>query len=406
MTNVEKWQYYLKDVSSPIRYITWSYYFIVSSCLSRRVWLAEGDAEFNIYPNLYMILVAPPGIGKTIPSSSAIEVLRSLTRKYIDAEGKPACKSIVRISPDTCTLESLYQHVSKSTEAFKDPETNKLQAHASLSVCVPNELGMLFKDNPKDVVRFLNTGYDCKSFERTTKHMGNDILQNMCLNFVGCCTVDDIAEFINGGIISTGFSSRAFFIYADQKREESVFIKQTDAQKQARKELCEHAMKLTSIIGRVSLAPEAFQLINDWNKLAVRSLRINNHPVLAEYYGRKKIHLLKMAVVCHFAEKTNMVIDADDMQKAFSELALIEQDMHKAFGVVSKNPIYDVAHEIIAHIKASPEHEITRVKLLMEVFNIGNQMEIQEAINFLSETQQIIFDSSKKVYKLGTLVSI
>jgi len=402
MTNCEKWQFYLKDISSPDIYIRWSYYFIVSTCLARRVWLSKGDSEYNIYPNLYLILVAPPGIGKTLPSSSAVDLLKSLSKSYTDAEGKPAIKQVIRVSPDTCTLESLYQHVAKATEAFKDPETKKLQAHASLCVCIPNELGLLLKDKyAKDVVRFLNTGYDCKSFERTTKHQGNDILQNMCLNFAGCCTVDDIADFVKNGIISTGFSSRAFFIFADTKRDESVFISQNAEQKKAREELRQYGLQLASQVGRVELSPEAFAFIDDWNRNQKSAQRANSHPILSEYYGRKKIHVLKMSIVCHYAEKLNNVIDLDDVKLAMAELALIERDMHKAFGVMSINPIYNVATEIVRFIGAAKNHELNRAQLMLEIFRYGSQMEIGEALNFLQETQQIIYDGAKKTFKLA-----
>ena len=62
MTNAEKWKFWNRDSFSPDIFIEWSWWMLVSSVLQRRVWY--GNDTYPLYPNLYTLFVAPPGIGK------------------------------------------------------------------------------------------------------------------------------------------------------------------------------------------------------------------------------------------------------------------------------------------------------------------------------------------------------
>jgi len=62
MTNLEKWRFRLKDVESPNSYIDWSFWFVISSALQRRVWF--GHKEDPLHFNQYIFLVGPPATGK------------------------------------------------------------------------------------------------------------------------------------------------------------------------------------------------------------------------------------------------------------------------------------------------------------------------------------------------------
>src|SRR3990167_2853963 len=59
---LEKWRYIMKDSASPNTFIDWSFYFLISACLQRRVWI--GASHHPIYPGMYVILVGEPGVGK------------------------------------------------------------------------------------------------------------------------------------------------------------------------------------------------------------------------------------------------------------------------------------------------------------------------------------------------------
>ena len=63
MTNLERWRLYMKDITSPNSFIDFGFYFMISAALQRRVWLWSEDHS-PLYPNLYVIMVGEPGLGK------------------------------------------------------------------------------------------------------------------------------------------------------------------------------------------------------------------------------------------------------------------------------------------------------------------------------------------------------
>src|ERR1700678_3984880 len=79
MTNFEKWRAYTSDLSSPDSYIDWSWRFVISSSLQRRVWF--GSDHMPLFPNMYVILVGEAGIGKGIVIGPATELLKHHKKK-------------------------------------------------------------------------------------------------------------------------------------------------------------------------------------------------------------------------------------------------------------------------------------------------------------------------------------
>src|SRR3974390_921687 len=62
MTNFEKWHSYMSGFVSPNNYIDFGFYYLISASLQRRVW--TGPDHARLYPNIYIVLVGEPGIGK------------------------------------------------------------------------------------------------------------------------------------------------------------------------------------------------------------------------------------------------------------------------------------------------------------------------------------------------------
>jgi len=83
MTNFEKWREYTSGLSSPDNFVDWSYRFVISSALQRRVAFG-GDPKNGrgtLFPNIYAILVGKAGVGKGIAIGPATELLRHHLKK-------------------------------------------------------------------------------------------------------------------------------------------------------------------------------------------------------------------------------------------------------------------------------------------------------------------------------------
>jgi hypothetical protein len=64
----------MKNIKSPVEFIDTGFYAMVGACLQRRVWL--GPPEAAIFPNIYVLLVGPPGVGKGLVLKQVNELLK------------------------------------------------------------------------------------------------------------------------------------------------------------------------------------------------------------------------------------------------------------------------------------------------------------------------------------------
>lgn len=74
---METWLDYTSELPSPLLWRRWVGIFILAASMERRIWIRTVMGE--LYPNLYIMLVGPPGVGKTVMSSRVDEFLRELT---------------------------------------------------------------------------------------------------------------------------------------------------------------------------------------------------------------------------------------------------------------------------------------------------------------------------------------
>ena len=151
MTNFEKCSLYLRDLPSPKHFIKANFYFMIASALGRKCWI--GSPGFQIFPNIYMFFVGPPGCGKSLPAGKSRDLLKSL--EYLQPQLGKMVKSVI-IHPHSATYESMLQNIQKAFRTEKIPEKGgKLISHSSMTLINDEEVAMLFRKHTEDIVMFL-----------------------------------------------------------------------------------------------------------------------------------------------------------------------------------------------------------------------------------------------------------
>src|SRR6185437_11776638 len=69
---IEAYCDYAADGFVPPQFNEWAALSAVAAALERKVWLPWGDT-FNFYPNLYVLCVSMPGIGKSTALNKAVD---------------------------------------------------------------------------------------------------------------------------------------------------------------------------------------------------------------------------------------------------------------------------------------------------------------------------------------------
>lgn len=389
-TNLERFKYICKDLMSPSIFIDFNFYFMISSCLARKVWIGgESDSiARNIYPNLYLIFVAPPGIGKSLPADIGHNLISNLTETRFDKNTKQYyVTKLLNLGPDAISFEKLIMRAQAASDIIKTKQ-GKMYHHSSTTFCLADELGMLFHDNTKRIVYFLTKAWDCpRTYEDDYIKRGELTIPNICINFLGCCPPRLMRDLAKSKILDDGFNARVLFIYGDKKRSNPTKIGISREQIMEGKVIQKHLRKLATLPAQeIDYSPEAYEWLDFWTKNELDKC-INQSTKLEDYRSRRQHHLIKMAINIHYSrEKFDGCIKVIDFIDAKSLLYKAEERMHLALNAEAENSSYNVAQEILKYLKINGTS--TKMDLKIKFYD---QMEInkfEELFDFLVQTDQ------------------
>ena len=434
MTNEESWWSYTNGLSSPNNFVKWGYVYTIAACLQRRVWIGDNDSQ--LFPNMQVILVGDPGVGKGLVIKAVTSLVKHWQRKDKSKEdfmpdlvamtelatqaqivqeagneqankqeyqghmakgGKEVIKPLLfPVAADATTFEALVEAVSESITHINyvkhNPDGTKSlghYGHCSLCFLLP-ELSSLLRKRTNDTVNYLLGLYDCPlDFEYRTKNSGRDRVRRGCINLLAGTTPGFIQSTFDDSLLDEGFTSRTFFIYAAKNRKNQAFIPALTLEQLEHKQvLLKHIKKLSGLYGQVQMGEGVREFVEEWwDRVETnKNLRPNKSTKLMPYYARKNIHLLKVAMCIHFGESTDMTLPLDAVMKAKDLLDNEELEMHKAI-VIHTNETTKLTAKILDTLKGGRKNY---VELLCDCHgSYKTREELDKALDLLQTMEQV-----------------
>jgi len=289
----------------------------LAGALRRRVWIDQ--AYFQWYPNLYVVLVAPPGI---VSKSTTADIGMSLLRQVPN----------IRFGPAVITWQALVQSFAAAAEMF---ELNGEWLTMSPMTISSSEFGNLLNPHDKDMVDMLVNLWDGKSFDKKTKMSGDDAVVNPWLNIVACTTPEWIAGSFPEYMIGGGFTSRCLFVYAEEKERYVAYPRLAvppNLKAQAADLVHDLEWVSTKIAGEYVLNKEALDWGEAWYE---RHYKVDAKGLEPSRYGgyvaRKQTHMHKLAMILAASSRDELVITKDDLETAYGMVTTLEAEMPKVF---------------------------------------------------------------------------
>ena len=201
----EAYREFTFDTESAPIFHKWTGMFAVASVLARKVWLEMG--RLKIYPNLYVVLTAEPGIAR---KTQAINYMTPLLNEIAG----------VKMSADAITKEALTTDIAEAKDSVQMPD-GTIAEHSSLTIISKEFESFLGqkKENTKMLV-FLTDIFDAPDkWEYKTKGSGEDNAVAACVNLLGATTPGSIASSLPVQAIGGGLTSRIMFVWAKGKQK-------------------------------------------------------------------------------------------------------------------------------------------------------------------------------------------
>ena len=354
MKNLDKWLAHTQNLFSPDLYKVIGWYFVVGAALQRRVWFGNIKAQ-PMFPNLYIFLVGPAAVGKGLVLSEVRRFLSMHKHQVEISRGHVVPRNIIEIGPNDTTYKAYIKALQSCTALHGTYSYSAL-------VFVLEELETLFSHaewTDKLMKMFLQI-YDCKDYSYTTAESGSFYITNTCSSLIGGITPKNLVGLFKKNILTDGFASRTLIIIENNPSKQNFFL-DTSTTSDFTHEIGEWIKKLTKLYGEVTIAPEVRAFVEDWWEKDCKS---NYNPRLEGFRGRKRAHVLKLAMCIHFSDSTTLELSEEDFRAAIELVNVIEKRLEENIELFQMNEFALVAEEIVRYINGArrpvPFSEIAR----------------------------------------------
>ena len=367
MSFLQDYALYAKGNEAHPTYHVYAALVALSSFASRKVWIKQG--YFDVYPNIYVVLVGPPGSRK----STAMSICKKLLRKVEDIPFSAECQ----------TKESLVKELATYSRSYQNPEDNSLVVYTPITVCV-TELSQFLGASNAHMIDFLTTIYDLEIYDAKTKNKGMETIMGPYVTLLACTTPSWITARLRDDVISGGFSRRALFVYETERSSRITFPEVLPEAQAAWERLTEYGKKLKDIHGPFSWTKAAIEFYDNW----YQTLKIPDDPTTSGYFETKQMQLLKISMLVSLSERLDLVLEQNHIETGLSLLSLVERNLSKVFEGIGRNELNSIATKILELLQQSgpliPEKKIYSI-----MYREASTDELMKILMHLEKTDRI-----------------
>ena len=317
------WEEYFSDSPCPTLFRRWSGISLLAGAMERKCWVKS--LKKTLYPNLYVILVAPPGGGK----SFLIEVVREFWSNIGEHH----------IAPDSVSRASL-------ADALKDAERHivkvgeKTYSFNSLLIA-SSELGNLITSYDGEFMSFLNHLYDCPPYKERKRGKGIEYeLENAQLNLLAGTQPAYLNNLLPEGAWQQGFMSRTIIVYSGEViygdlnlYEEPDNISPKSMDDKEKSDLMHDLKIIGNTFKKFTWTKESASIMQRWYETGGEPAP--DHPKLLGYCARRGAHLIKLCQVASISDCDDMVITIEHFKLALDWMIEVEYYMPDIFKAMS-----------------------------------------------------------------------
>ena len=337
---------------SPTQFRLWSGIAMIAAALERRVWARSG--KYVTYPNLYVMLVANPGIGKQV-----IEEARGV---FQHIRMPNTTNNAFKVASDSATRASLIDELARSKTTFQVTGGDPPLVHSSMAV-FSEEFRVLLPAYDQDFISRLDklyNGGDKHDESRRTGTQREVKIENPLLNLLAGAQPAYLADTFPENAWATGICRRLIMVHAAEGPFISIFDEPTNID-DCLEQMDYLLAQMSQLYGHVKWHPESVLLVREFEtenhkkNAGLQDKKLGHwpqpdHTRLVHYNRSRTMMVIKLGIVAAIAARCEMMILPSDLHRAIGWLLQAEATMPDIFREMRGRSDYEVMIEVHRYV--------------------------------------------------------
>jgi hypothetical protein len=314
--------------------------------------------RMNLYPNMYIFLIAAPGVGKTVSGAQTEILWRSLEHHHV--------------APTNASKAALIDVLAESRREIILPKLGGHEEFHALNI-MSGEFGAFMPTWDGEFMNTLVTLWDGGRY--TERKRGGDLridIPQPSLNMLACATPDFMVNWMPEGAWKQGFASRLLLIYSGEVVLGDLWSEDNHANAMGPhyNGLQSDLKVIGNLYGKMEFTEEASSVFTKWYRGGMPT--VPDHPKLESYITRRPVHLAKICMV-RAASMGRMLIELSDYQWGLDTLMEAEAYMPDVFTAMTGGKGQSAAMDDLWHF------------CFVAVGKEGKPIDQRRVVNFLRE---------------------
>lgn len=300
----------------------WSAIATISAVLQRRVWVTTMGKAF--FPNLYIIVVGPAGVGKSFALDYVMDFLAELPTLHVSAT--------------SVNFATLIDELADARVDVIDP-TGHAHTFHSLFIC-QSELGVLMPTYDTTIMNKLQQLWDSRTSktgysERRRTHRDGEKteIHNPLLGMIAATTPSYLNSTLPPQAWDQGFISRCLFVFSGEASKKSIFENTGVMSPDEFNSLNSRLKKINELWGEFTFTPAFRDSVDAWQQ-AEEPPR-PDHPKLIHYLTRRISNVVKLSMISSVVRSRSLRLEEQDFLRARAWLIESEETIPDIFRSMS-----------------------------------------------------------------------
>ncbi len=326
----------------PLLFRKWAGISAIASALQRKVRLDLG-ISLTFYPNLYVVLVGPSATGKGTAMKFASDIIEQIPT--------------IRLSAQATSLQALIRRMKETNLTDIDLVTGEQQYHSSLTI-FSTEFTVFLGYHNQELIAALCEWYDCHSrWSYETIARKKEEIVGVWVNLIAGTTPDAIQASLPVESIGAGLTSRIIFVVEEKRNELVIIPTRTDYELLLQQHLINDLEIISQMSGRMSYTDGFLKEYTAWCRYADEHKPFHDKK-FDGYCGRRRKHLLTLAMICSASHSDEMIMTSEDIERAIALLAEVEVKMGTVFKGMGRSDLSGLINDAVVYIAGSHLKEI------------------------------------------------